>query len=148
MNKFIAIVIATAAIVGGVAFFSGMKYAETKNSRGQFSRADFQNLPPEERQQRLQQLGINSGGFRGGFGGGQRGVSGFIAGEIISKDDKSITMKLRDGGSRIVFFSDSTEISKLVEGNLNDLIVGKNISVNGTTNPDGSITARSIQLRP
>lgn len=151
MNKLITIVIAVAVVVGGGAFFGGMKYAESKNSRGRLSQADFQNLQnlsPEERQQRLQQLGANAGaGFRGGRTGGQVG-GGFTSGEIISKDDKSITVKLRDGGSKIVFLSDSTEITKSAEGTLGDLEVGKNISVNGTTNSDGSVTAQSIQLRP
>ena len=151
MNKLIAIVIATAVVVGGVAFFGGMKYAESKSPRGRVSQADFQNLQnlsPEERQQRLQELGANAGaGFRGGAGGGQRG-GGFTTGEIISKDDKSVTVKLQGGGSKIIFLSDSTEITKSASGSINDLEVGKNISINGTANSDGSVTAQTIQLRP
>lgn len=152
MNKLIVIVIATAVVVGGGAFFGGMKYAESKNPRSRVSQADFQNLQnlsPEERQQGLQELNANAGaGFRGGSGGGQRGIGGgFTAGEIIAKDDKSVTVKLQDGGSKIVFLSDSTEITKSAEGTLGDLEVGKNISVNGTANSDGSVTAQSIQLR-
>ena len=149
MNKLIAIVIATAVVVGGGAFYGGMKYAQSKVPQGRLSQADFQNLQnfsPEERQQRLQELGANAGGFRGGQRGGNAG--GFTTGEIISKDDKSVTVKLRDGGSKIVFLSDSTEITKSAAGTLSDLEVGKNISVNGTANSDGSITAQSIQLRP
>jgi len=149
MNKLIAIVIATAVVVGGGAFYGGMKYAQSKAPQGRLSQADFQNLQnfsPEERQQRLQELGANAGGFRGGQRGGNAG--GFTTGEIISKDDKSVTVKLRDGGSKIVFLSDSTEITKSAAGTLSDLEVGKNISVNGTTNSDGSITAQLIQLRP
>jgi hypothetical protein len=152
MNKLIAIVIATTVVVGGGAFFGGMKYAESKSPRGRLSQADFQNLQnlsPEERQQRLQELGANAGaGFRGGAGGGQRGGGGFTAGEIIAKDDKSVTVKLQNGGSKIVFLSDSTEITKSAEGTLSDLEIGKNISVNGTANSDGSVTAQTIQLRP
>ena len=110
MNKLITIVIATAVVVGGGAFFGGMKYAESKSLRGRVSQADFQNLQnlsPEERQQRLQELGANAGaGFRGGAGGGQRGGGGFTAGEIIARDDKSVAVKLQDGGSKIVFLSD------------------------------------------
>jgi len=151
MNKLIAIVIATAIVVGGGAFFGGMKYAENKSPR-RLSQGDFQNLQnlsPEERQQRLQELGANAtGGFRGGPGGGGMRGGGLTTGEIISKDDKSVTIKLQDGGSKIIFLSDSTEITRFVEGTLDDLIVGKNIGVNGTANSDGSITAQSIQLRP
>lgn len=156
MNKLIAIVIATAVVVGGGAFYGGMKYAESKSPR-RLSQADFQNLQnlsPEERQQRLQELGANaSGAFGGdhaggsGFRGGQRG-GGFTAGEIIAKDDKSVTIKLQNGGSKIIFLSDSTEITKSASGTLGDLEVGKNVSVNGTVNSDGSVTAQMIQLRP
>jgi len=151
MNKLIAIIIATAIVVGGGAFFGGMKYAESKSLRGRLSQADFQNLQNlslEERQQRLHELGANAGaGFRGGAGGGQRSGSGFTAGEIIAKDDKSVTVKLQNGGSKIVFLSDSTEITKSTAGALSDLEIGKNISVNGTANSDGSVTAQTIQLR-
>lgn len=150
MNKLIAIVIAIAVVVGGGAFFGGMKYAESKSPRSRVSQADFQNLQnlsPEERQQRLQELGVNAGaGFRGGRTGRQTG-GGFTSGEIISKDDKSVTVKLRDGGSKIVFLSNSTEITKSASGNIDDLEVGKNVSVNGSANSDGSITAQSVQLR-
>ncbi len=139
-------------VIGGGAFFIGMKYAESKNPRrlwqGNFQ--DLRNLSLEELQQRLQELGANPGsGFRGGFTGGQQGVGGgFAAGEIISKDEKSITVKLRDGGSKIIFLSDSTEIIKPAKGTLNDLEIGKNIVVNGVANSDGSISAKAIQLRP
>lgn len=147
MNKTILSIVAVAIIVGGGAFYGGMKYAEGRSPRGQFSRADLQNLSPEERRERLQELDANAGGFRGGRTGGQAG-GGFTSGEIISKDDKSVTVKLRDGGSKIIFLSDSTEITKSASGSIGDLEVGKNISVNGTANSDGSITAQSIQLRP
>lgn len=153
MNKLIPVVIAVVVVVGGGAFFGGMKYAESKSPRGGSAQADFQNLQnlsPEERQQRLQESGANAGaGFRGGAAGGSQrgGGGGLTAGEIISKDEKSVTVKLQDGGSKIIFLSDSTEITKSAAGTLSDLEVGKNISVNGTANSDGSVTAQSIQLR-
>lgn len=149
MNKLIPVVIAVVVVVGGGAFFGGMKYVESKSSANRFAQGNFQNLQnlsPEERQQRIQELGANAGGFRGGSGGNRSG-GGFTAGEIISKDDKSVTVKLQDGGSKIIFLSDSTEITKSAAGTLGDLEVGKNISVNGTANSDGSVTAQSIQLR-
>ena len=71
-----------------------------------------------------------------------------VSGDIISKDAMSITVKLRDGGSKIVFFSDTTEISRFASGSASDLLVGKSVMVNGKTNDDGSVTAQSIQLRP
>ncbi len=139
MNKLITTVIAVAVVVGGGAFYGGMKYAQSqapqRNAQG------FQNLSPEERQQRIQQFS--------GSGGGNRGTGGgFTSGEILSKDDKSITIKMRDGGSKIIFYSDTTEVGKFVNGASSDMEIGKTVSVNGKTNSDGSITAQSIQIRP
>jgi hypothetical protein len=133
MNKLIVIVITTAVVVGGGSFYGGMKYAENK--------------AVSDRQQRIQQFGGSGTGFRNG-GSGNRTAGGFASGEILSKDDKSITIKMRDGGSKIVFLSDSTEITKSAEGTLSDIEIGKNVSINGTANSDGSITAQTIQLRP
>ncbi len=120
-----------AVLVGGGAFYSGMKYADGKSA--------------SDRQQRFGQTGAN---ISGGFRGGRSGMGGFTSGDIIAKDDKSLTIKMRDGGSRIVFFSDTTEVSKFVAGTSADLAVGKTVTVMGTANSDGSVTATSVQIRP
>jgi len=143
MKKILPIIIIVIVVAAG-SFFAGMKYGQSKNS-GNLSRAGFQNfenMTPEQRQQRMQQMGADVQGMRMNRG------NGFASGEIISKDDKSITIKLQDGGSKIVFFSDTTQIEKLVDGTATDLEVGKTVIINGTANSDGSITAQSIQMRP
>ncbi|MDO8509639.1 MAG: hypothetical protein Q7S24_00675 [bacterium] len=61
------------------------------------------------------QGGNGSGGQKGGQGrspGARGGVSGTIRinGEIIKKDQNSLIVKILDGGSKIVYFSSSTEI--------------------------------------
>lgn len=149
MKKLVPIIIAI-IMVGSGAFYGGMKYAESNRSgRGGLSQADFQNLQnlsPEERQQRLQELGANIGGFRARTGGQQGG--GFANGEIIAKDDETVTIKLHDGGSKIVFFSESTKLTKTTEGSLSNLEIGKTVLVSGKPNPDGSFTAETIQINP
>jgi len=141
MNKVLVSIFITATIVGAGAFYGGMKYANGKNLRaGQ----NFRNISSEERQQRSQESGGN-GNFRNRTG---RQQGGFVAGEIINKDDKSIIVKIRDGGSKIIFYSNTSEVGKFVNGAFSDLEVGKNVSISGVSNSDGSITAESIQLIP
>lgn len=123
-------------LIGGfilvvLAFYGGMKYGQ--------SSAPVTGTP-----------GIRN--FSGAMGArGTRGgnFGGVAAGAIVAKDTTSITLGMPDGtGSRIIFFSDATPVSKSVAGTVSDLTVGENISVNGTANSDGSINAQSIQIRP
>ena len=85
--------------------------------------------------------GMRPGGPNGGNGG-------FATGDIISKDSNSITIKTPDGGSKIVYFSDTTQVGRTVSGSASDLSTGQQVMVNGAASPDGSITAQNIQIRP
>lgn len=145
MKNIIISVILASVIVGSVSFYGGMKYGVSALSRtsGHRTGQDFTNLSPEERQQRMQQFG----GASGGMGRGMRG-GGFASGEIIGKDDKSITIKLFDGGSKIIFLSSGTHITKSIDGFADDLAIGKQVIINGSANQDGSVTAQTVQLRP
>jgi len=77
---------------------------------------------------------------------GMRG--GVVIGSILSMDDKSVTVKLSDGSSKIVLFSDSTTYTNTVDAAKSDLKVGENVAVSGTSNSDGSVTATSVQINP
>lgn len=143
-NSFV-VTITVAVVVGAAAFYGGMLYGRGGSPSG--TAADFQNLrnlTPEQRQARFQQMGIPGGGSAGQRNGG----NGFASGEIIAQDDKSITIKLRDGGSKIIILGGKTEIGKFTTGTLADLKIGETVTVNGEANDDGSLTAQSIQLRP
>ena len=124
-------------LVGGVAFFGGMKYGQGKCSS--FGPQSF-----------MQRQGQNGGQFgQGNRMGGARGNGGtFVNGQIISKDDKSITVKSPDGGSKIVFFGNNAQIVKAASGTVSDLINDTQVVVTGQSNSDGSITAKNIQIRP
>ena len=127
MKKIIAIIIG-AVILSGGSFYAGMKYDQSKN-------------PPIS----ANRFGGNGGqrGARGGAGGG-----GFVSGEILSKDATGITIKLQDGGSKIILLSGTTPVMKSTSGTTQDLAVGTQVTVIGSANTDGSITAQSVQIRP
>lgn len=133
MNKIIIAAILTAVIVGTGSFFGGMQYG--KSTRLSFNRQNFNG-----------QMGANIAGVIGNRAGGARAGANFTAGEIIAKDNQSITVKLRDGSSKIIFLSAKTEITKSATGTADDLVIGKTISASGATNTDGSVTADKIQL--
>ena len=88
------------------------------------------------------------GGQRGpGMGRGQRGP-GFAAGEVIAKDETSITVKAQDGSTKIILVTESTEVMNATKGTITDVTVGQNVMVNGAPNQDGSVTAQSLNIRP
>lgn len=70
-----------------------------------------------------------------------------VSGELLKKDSVSLSLKTRDGSSRLVLITSSTRATKMVEGSINDLKVGEEIMVNGTPNSDNSITAQMVQVR-
>lgn len=78
----------------------------------------------------------------------RRGGNGLTASEIISRDDTSMTIKLQDGGSRIVLLSPSTSVSTMSAASSSDLVIGTQVIVTGEGNPDGSMTAQTIQASP
>lgn len=154
MKKTIIVSLITLIIAGGGGFYAGMKYQQKKTPQ-ELLRANFQK-------------GAASGGnFSGRNGGSNNGGQnqnrniGFANGEILSKDDKSITVKMsapqRQGqaaasadqntGSKIIFFSDSTTITKSQTGTKDDLVAGAQVMITGQANSDGSITAQNVQIR-
>lgn len=141
MKKNTLLAIGIGVVLIAAAFYGGMQYDRANARTGTFT--DFQNLTSQQRAERFQQMGgIGSAGRR------SSSTMPFVGGEIIGKDNSSITVKLTDGGSRIVFFSPSLRITKFVEGSKEDLVNGTQVTVNGSSNADGSVTAGTIQIRP
>lgn len=131
----VPILIILIVVVGAGSFYGGMIYGRSKSGmRGQ---------------QGFGQMGGGPGGMASSTNRrvGNQGMS-FINGEILANDGKTMTVKINTGGSKIILFSDNTEIGKMASGTASDLTVGQNIMVNGKTNTDGSITASSVQIRP
>ncbi|MDD5290767.1 MAG: DUF5666 domain-containing protein [Patescibacteria group bacterium] len=141
VKKVLPIIILLIVVMGGGAFYGGMKYGQSKSPAASWGAGGgLANLSPAERQARFSQGGaIGAGGQRATQAGG-----GFASGEILSKDDQSVTVKLNDGGSRIVFLSGSTAITKSASSSAEDLKVGDQIMASGSQNSDGSLAASAI----
>ena len=157
MKKIIIITVIVAVVVGAGAFYGGTIYEKSSlNKQGLLRTAGtFGNRQFGQNGQG----GANSQRPSGQNGQGRWQGGGFLNGEIMSKDDptaeqarngagKSVTIKDRDGSSKIVFYSESTIIEKTINGNASDLNNGQQVMVNGQTNTDGTITAQNIQIRP
>lgn len=115
----------------GVGFFGGMEYRnyQIRNTRGNFQRFVGGRIGSQGE--------VNSQAFRGGA----------IDGSVISMDDKSMTVKMNDGSTKIVLLSGSTSYSNTVAAAKTDLKAGDSVAVFGTPNSDGSVTASDVQLR-
>ncbi len=144
-GKNLIITVVVVLLVGAGSFYGGMMYQQSKTGNG-FNGAMMGQIPGSGNAQG--QFSRNNGqtntssqiGQPGGMGNG-------VSGEITNMDDKSLTITTRNGGSKIVFFSDSTTISKMTDGTTSDLKTGETVMVTGETNSDGSVTAKSIDLR-
>jgi len=86
--------------------------------------------------------------IRGQAAGGQATGANMIRGEIGDIDGDTLTIKLADGSSKIIFLSEATTVSKSEQGTADDLTTGKQIVVFGQENSDKSISATNIQLNP
>lgn len=126
MKKYIIYSIIAVVVVGGAAFYGGMQYGQNaKSSASNYGGRAFRS----------------NGAFAGANGG-------MVEGQIVSMDSQSITVSLPTGGSKIIFYSPTTQVRKTTDGSISDLSQGTSIIVSGSQNSDGSITASSIQIRP
>jgi hypothetical protein len=122
------IVIFLVLVFTGLGFFGGVYYQKSRSPRfaqstkeGNFERRGMAQMP-------------------------QSGSGGMVRGEIIAKDKASLTLKTTDGSSKIIFLGTSTKINKTEKGSASDLEKGKQVTIFGAINQDGSITAENVQL--
>jgi hypothetical protein len=120
----------TVAVVALLAFGGGFAVANATASQGNTNgrSADGQNFGPNA-----------SGRPRGGFGGNNSGTVGSIsAGQM--------TITTAAGGSKIVLLTPTTTVTKVssTPDTVTDIASGNQVTVVGTTNPDGSVTATSV----
>lgn len=130
-NKIILSVV-VAIVIAGLVFYAGMKFSQGSNQS---------QTGPGNFSQRSAQFGSSTQK-------GSRSFGGMVSGQILSLDANNLTIKSQDGGSRIVFLSASTTVNMMTTGTFKDLVVGGEVSVNGSSNTDNSINAQMIQIRP
>lgn len=138
-------VILTLLVAGAGGFYGGMKYQQTKAPQTIGLMASgaagggrmFRTFNGE--------AGAIGAGSIGGAAGAMR--ANFANGQILSLEGKTLTLKTQDGGSKIVFLTDATQIQKMDKAATSDLVNEKYVTITGTSNSDGSLTAAAIQLR-
>jgi hypothetical protein len=123
------ILVVVAVVFAGGGFFGGMKYQASKTP-APVSRSGA------------------AGAFAGRRAGGTGGANAsFISGQVLSVNGSTITVQLMSGGSQVAVLAPSTQYRKAVDGSSSDVTVGSNVTITGTTNSDGSLTAQSVQIR-
>ncbi|HEY5541512.1 MAG TPA: hypothetical protein VIL41_08670 [Coriobacteriia bacterium] len=119
-------VVLAAVLFAAVGFYGGVTYQKTQVSSGFAGRA---------------------GGFAGGAGGGARNSANIATGTVIAQDAQSITVKTADGGSKTVFVSGQTRVSKQQVLTSTDIKVGDQVAAFGQA-ATGGITASTVQIVP
>ena len=144
-NQIISITVLV-LLVSFTSFFAGTKYQQKKtisNFSQQVSNREGQNIGRGNGQGMGRENNVDTTKTRGQMPGFRQTI-----GEIISADDKSITVKLTDGSSKIILISDSTTVNQSSPAAKSDLKVGIKVAVMGDSNTDGSVTSRNIEINP
>lgn len=86
--------------------------------------------------------------FREGFTmrHGLSGRRGLTNGQIVGVSQNQITVKLSNGQTQTINFTSNTTFIKIEQANQNDLKTGATVSVVGSGDTSGSISAQSIRI--
>jgi len=138
------VAVVTGALCLGVGFGGGVWYQGTQRVNN--FRQGMGNFGANQQQggQRIQN------NQNGNWGNGQMGMRGgnLVSGEVTAKDEKSITVKMNDGSSKIVVVGESTKYTISSEASASEVEVGTKVAVFGEMTNDGTTTATSIEVNP
>jgi hypothetical protein len=127
MQKTIIAAVLAAVLAGALGFFGGVTYQKTQVP-------SFGGRP-------------GAAGFSRTGGGARDFAANVATGTVIAQDASSITVKSADGGSKTVFLSDQTEISKQQVLKPTDIKVGDQVGAFGQA-ATGGINATVLQIIP
>ncbi len=137
MKDNIAITVITGVVCLGLGFWGG-KTLESKGRVGQPNIGaggnEIRMGDTTQRSPRMGQIGAPGSGVN------------MTRGEVVELDDNSVVVKMTDGSSKIVFISSATKVNKSTEVAKEEIQSGDTVSIFGTKNDDGSITASDIQI--
>ncbi|HZC33554.1 MAG TPA: DUF5666 domain-containing protein [Candidatus Bathyarchaeia archaeon] len=128
-----AIVLALVAFAGGFAVANATSTKTTTGGNGVANDGNGQGFGPGA-------SGRPRGGA-GGFGGGASGTVGSVAAD-------QMTITTASGGQRIVLLTPTTTVTQVTSATkaVADIAAGQTVTVVGTANPDGSVTATRIVI--
>jgi hypothetical protein len=129
----VAVVVAVVAFAGGYAVATATASKATATGANGFGNDNGQGFVPGASGR------PRGNGGAGGFGGGASGTVG-----SVSADQMTITTQ--NGGSKIVLLTPTTTVTEVTSAtkSVGDLTSGQTVTVVGTSNPDGSVTATRI----
>lgn len=128
IEKNVQILIISLIIVGALSFYGGMQYQKLSvSNKGGMNR-------------QMGRVEMSPANNKGNMGGG------FVSGQVKEKDENTLTVSMKNGGSKIILFSDKTQVLKSTAGSLEDIVAGTEVMISGSQNQDGSVSAQSIQL--
>jgi hypothetical protein len=140
-----------AVLAGALGFWGGVTYQknQTPSFGGGTAGGDGTFQPPAGFDPSQMPGGPGAQGGQGGTGGnGARRMAGGVAtGTVLAADSKSITLKIASGGSKTVYLTADTRISKQETLTASQIKVGENVMAVGQS-ASGGITARSVQVVP
>jgi len=129
MNKKTVLTYGVIVLLLVVSFVAGMQTGKSKKT------VNNRNIPN----------GMNQN-FTRGTGMNTRSGASNIMGEVLSKDENSLTIKSKTNGSKIIIVSKSTEIFKTIAGSIADIAIGTNVMITGKEGDAGSTVADSIRI--
>lgn len=147
-NNNIITTLIVAVVVGAASFYGGLQYERQQSSKDMGKQMMIGEAGHPVQIGAGQAMNGTRKGMMAGNNNFAQGQNRPVMGEIISQDDKSITVKMRDGSTKIVMISDKTEIHKEATGTKAELQKGQTVAAFGIKNSDGSVTANTIQLNP